>query len=133
MARAIASGVISWKTIRLVGTLGLSSWSRCPAMVWDLDGDSTMTSLVPWPSPAAALALLAPALAVPAWPLPVRPALAGALAALAVAAAFVFVVSVLAGTLFPSSHPRRDRLRYPWSRAALQLQPSARFGVFPYI
>ena len=32
MARAIASGVISWKTIRLVGTLGLSSWSRCQAM-----------------------------------------------------------------------------------------------------
>ena len=55
------------------------------------------------------------------------------LLALAVAAAFVFAVSVLAGTLFPSSHPRRDRLRYPWSHAALQLQPSARFGVFPQV
>src|ERR1039458_5347353 len=32
MARAIASGVISWKTIRLVGTVGLSSSSRCQAM-----------------------------------------------------------------------------------------------------
>ncbi len=32
MARAIASGVISWKTIRLCGTFGLSSSSRCQAM-----------------------------------------------------------------------------------------------------
>src|SRR6266446_6584895 len=90
-------------------------------MVRALDGDSTMTSFVPWPSPAAAPALMAPALMAPA-PL-----------ALAAAAAFVFAVSVLAGTLFPSSHPRRDRLRYPWSRAALQLQPSVRFGVFPHV
>jgi hypothetical protein len=30
------------------------------------------------------------------------------LVALAVVPAFVFVVSVLAGTLFPSSYPRRD-------------------------
>ena len=51
--------------------------------------------------------------------------------ALAVVPAFVLVVSVLAGTLFPSSYPRRDRSRYPWSHAALQLKPSARFGVFP--
>ena len=44
---------------------------------------------------------------------PPRPALAGALVALAVVPAFVFVVSVLAGTLFPSSYPRRDRLTVP--------------------
>ncbi len=31
-ARVIASRVISWKTIRLTGTLGWSSWSRCHAM-----------------------------------------------------------------------------------------------------
>ena len=71
-------------------------------MVRALDGDSTMTSLVPWPLAAA---VLPPAALVP------PPLLA--LAALAVAAAFVFAVSVLAGTLFPSSHPRRDRLTVP--------------------
>src|SRR5271157_523445 len=74
-------------------------------MVRALDGDSTMTSLVPWPPVAAALALVVPALTPP-------PLLA--LAAFeAVAAAFVFAVSVLAGTLFPSSRPRRDRLTVP--------------------
>ncbi len=31
-ARWIASRVISWKTIRLTGTLGLSTSSRCQAM-----------------------------------------------------------------------------------------------------
>ena len=70
-------------------------------MVRALDGDSTMTSLVPRPSPVTAAPLLALAP-------PPRLALA-ALVALAVVAAFVFAVSVLAGTLFPSSHPRRDR------------------------
>ena len=30
--RAIASRVISWKTIRLTGTFGFSSSSRCQAM-----------------------------------------------------------------------------------------------------
>jgi len=75
-------------------------------MVLALDGDSTMTSLVPRPSPVTAAPLLVLAL-------PPRPALAGALVALAVVAAFVFAVSVLAGTLFPSSHPRRDRLTVP--------------------
>ena len=64
-------------------------------MVLALDGDSTMTSLVPWPSAGAAL----PRAAVVLLPL----------VALAVVAAFVFAVSVLAGTLFPSSYPRRDR------------------------
>src|SRR5271157_593813 len=67
-------------------------------MVRALDGDSTMTSLVPWPPVAAALALVVPALTPP-------PLLA--------LAAFVFAVSVLTGTLFPSSHPRRDRLTVP--------------------
>src|SRR5438067_8882389 len=66
-------------------------------MVLALDGDSTMTSLVPRPSPVTAAPLLA--LAPPAL----------ALVPLAVVPALVFVVSVLAGTLFPSSHPRRDR------------------------
>src|SRR5258705_7666989 len=68
-------------------------------MVLALDGDSTMTSLVPRPSAGAAL----PRAAVVLLPL----------VALAVVAAFVFAVSVLAGTLFPSSHPRRDRLTVP--------------------
>src|ERR1700756_2685256 len=68
-------------------------------MVRAFDGDSTMTSLVPRPSagtvlPRAAVALLP-------------------LVALAVVPAFVLVVSVLAGTLFPSSHLRRDRLTVP--------------------
>src|SRR6266513_1808157 len=66
-------------------------------MVLALDGDSTMTSLVPRPSPVTAAPLLA--LAPPAL----------ALVPLAVVPALVFVLSVLAGTLFPSSHPRRDR------------------------
>ena len=51
-------------------------------MVLALDGDSTMTSLVPRPSPVTAAPLLALA----------PPALAGVLVALAVVAAFVFVV-----------------------------------------
>jgi hypothetical protein len=41
------------------------------------------------------------------------PPLLLAVLALAVVAAFVFAVSVLAGTLFPSSHPRRDRPTVP--------------------
>src|ERR1035438_5801848 len=65
------------------------------------DGDSTMTSLVPCPFPAAALAFLAPPL----------------LAFAAVLAAFVFAVGVLAGTLFPSSHSRCDRLTVPRGHA----------------
>jgi hypothetical protein len=68
-------------------------------MVLALDGDSTMTSLVPRPSPVTAAPLLALA----------PPALAGVLVPLAVVAAFVFVASILAGTLFPSSHLRRGR------------------------
>ena len=63
-------------------------------MVRAFDGDSTMTSLVPWPSPAAARALAVPALLPP-----LVPAFDGAFAAPAVAAAFVLAVSVLAGTL----------------------------------
>src|SRR5271166_4479393 len=74
-------------------------------MVRALDGDSTMTSLVPWPSLAAALALV-----VPAW-LPPPPLAFETFEA--VAAAFVFAVSVLAGTLFPSLHPRCARLTVP--------------------
>jgi hypothetical protein len=31
-ARSMASLVISWNTIRLTGTLGFSTWSRCHAM-----------------------------------------------------------------------------------------------------
>jgi hypothetical protein len=65
-------------------------------MVRALDGDSTMTSLVPLPPLAAAVGLVAPPLF-----------------AFAAVAAFVFAVVVLAGTLFPSSHPRRDRLTVP--------------------
>ncbi len=72
-------------------------------MVRAFEGDSTMTSLVPWPSPVSALDGLAPR--VPAF---------------GVAPAVVFVVAVLAGTLFPSLHPRVAVLRYPWSRAALK-------------
>ena len=53
-------------------------------MVLALDGDSTMTSFVP--------PLVLPLEAVPA---------------------FAFAVAFLAGTLFPSSHPRRDRLTVP--------------------
>src|SRR5208282_2683435 len=72
-------------------------------MVRALDGDSTMTSLVPWPSVAATLPpvvlVLPPPLAFETFE--------------AVAAAFVFAVAVLAGTLFPSSHSRRDRLTVP--------------------
>jgi hypothetical protein len=66
-------------------------WPRYPAIVLALDGDSTITSLVPWPFAGVAL----PRAAVVLLPL----------VALAVVAAFVFVVSVLvlAGTLFPSS------------------------------
>src|SRR6266852_3654518 len=64
-------------------------------MVLALDGDSTMTSLVPRPPPAVDLVLAVAALLPPLL----------ALLALAVVPAFV-----LAGTLFPSSHPRRDRL-----------------------
>src|SRR5262249_8399515 len=79
-------------------------------MVRAFDGDSTMTSLVPRPSPVTAAPLLAPLTALAP---PPRPALAGALVALAVDPAFVLVVSVLAGTLFPSSNPRRDRLTVP--------------------
>jgi Family of unknown function (DUF5703) len=41
------------------------------------------------------------------------PPLVLAVLALAVVAAFVFAVCVLAGTLFPSSHPRRDRPTVP--------------------
>ena len=61
-------------------------------MVRAFDGDSTMTSLVP--------PLLFAFEAVPA---------------------FAFAVAFLAGTLFPSWNPRRDRLPDPWSHAALQL------------
>jgi hypothetical protein len=69
-------------------------------MVRAFDGDSTMTSLVPWPFAGTVLRRAAVV------PLP--------LVALAVVAAFVLVVLVLAGTLFfPSSHPRRDRLTVP--------------------
>src|ERR1700722_10945969 len=74
-------------------------------MVRALDGDSTMTSLVPWPSPVAALALDPLGALVPPLLL--------ALAAPVGPPAFVFAVSVLAGTLFPSSHPRRDRHTVP--------------------
>src|SRR6266496_1292376 len=69
------------------------SWPRYPAIVRALDGDSTMTSLVPWPSPAAAFAFAPPPLFFEA--------------------AAAFAVVVLAGTLFPSLHPRRDRLAVP--------------------
>jgi len=79
-------------------------------MVLAFDGDSTMTSLVPRPSPVTAAPLLA--LLMAGAP-PLRPALAGALVALAVVPAFVFAVSVLAGTLFPSSHRVVTALRYP--------------------
>jgi len=68
-------------------------------MVRAFDGDSTMTSLVPRPFAGTVL----PRAAVVLLPL----------VALAVVPAFVLVVSVLAGTLFPSSHPRRDRLTVP--------------------
>src|SRR5271165_3213647 len=74
-------------------------------MVRALDGDSTMTSLVPWPPVAAALALVVTALA--------PPPLLALVAFAAVAAAFAFAVSVLTGTLFPSLHPRCDRLTVP--------------------
>src|SRR5215467_7223346 len=79
-------------------------------MVRAFDGDSTMTSLVPRPSPVTAAPRLAP---LTARTPPPRPALAGALVAFAVVAAFVLVVSVLAGTLFPSSHRVVTALRYP--------------------
>lgn len=78
-------------------------------MVLALDGDSTMTSLVPPPLPAAGLLL--------ALALPVRAA--------AFDGAFVvpvFVVPVLGGTLFPSSHPRCDR---PYRTFPVTRRPSA--------
>src|SRR5580704_5285872 len=74
-------------------------------MVRALDGDSTMTSLVPWPLPAVALAFDPLGALVPPLLL--------ALAAPAGLPALLFAVSVLAGTLFPSSHPRRDRHTVP--------------------
>jgi hypothetical protein len=67
---------------------------RYPAMVLALEGDSTMTSLVP--------PLLLTFEAVPVF-------------------AFAFAVAFLAGTLFPSCNPRGDRLATLWSPAALQL------------
>src|SRR5579859_1194336 len=190
MAREIASGVISWKTMRWVGTLGLSSSTRCqamaspsrsssvarrsssasfsrllsldtcwrlplwttysasklsstltpslahgsprylagisaalsgmsrmwptldsttyprpryPAMVRALDGDSTMTSVVPWPSADPALAFAPPVLA---------PAARGLLPV------FAFVVVVLGGTLFPSLLPRHDHPTVPSGHGA---------------
>src|SRR5689334_25168217 len=75
-------------------------------MVLALDGDSTMTSLVPPPLAVAAARLLALAL-------PVRAA---------VFAVPVFVVPVLGGTLFPSSHSRRDR---PYRTLPVTRRPSA--------
>src|SRR5690349_24997674 len=68
-------------------------------MVRAFEGDSTMTSLVRRPSAGTVLPRAAAVL------LP--------LVVLAVVPAFVLVVSVLAGTLFPSSYPRRDRLTVP--------------------
>ena len=73
-------------------------------MVLALEGDSTMTSLVPWPLPAAALALVVPAL---------LPPLLLAVLALAAVAAFVLVVSVLAGNALPVFASRRDRPTVP--------------------
>ena len=75
-----------------------------------------MTSLVPRPLPAAAFVLAAALLPPP-------------LFACAALADFV----VLAGTLFPSSYPRHDRLPYQRSHAAPQLKPPGRFGVFPRV
>lgn len=75
-------------------------------MVLALDGDSTMTSLVPPPLAVAAVRLLALAL-------PVRAA---------VFVVPVFVVPVLGGTLFPSSHSRRDR---PYRTLPVTRRPSA--------
>ena len=86
-------------------------------MVLALDGDSTMTSFVPWPLPAAALVLVLALLPPPLFAFEVL---------LTSPAAFV-----LAGTLFPSLHLRRNRRPYPWSHAAPQLKPSSRFSVFP--
>src|SRR5947209_9554388 len=80
-------------------------------MVRALDGDSTMTSLVPPPLPGAP------------WPAPVlRAAFGGALAAPAAVPVFVFAVPVLGGTLFPSSHLRRDR---PYRTLPVTRRPSA--------
>src|ERR1700744_4470670 len=86
-------------------------------MVRALDGDSTMTSLVPWPLPVEVAAVFALA------PLPLFAPLRGLaalvlvfaalLAPLAPLAVLVVLVVVLAGTFFPSSPPRRDRLTVP--------------------
>src|SRR5690242_21171356 len=79
-------------------------------MVLALDGDSTMTSLVPPPLPVAAALLLALAL-------PVRAAAFDGAFAVP-----VLVVPVLGGTLFPSSHSRRDR---PYRTLPVTRRPSA--------
>ena len=71
-------------------------------MVLALGGDSTMTSLVPPPLPAAAALL-------PVLALPVRAAAFDGAFVVPVFVVPVFVVPVLGGTLFPSSHPRCDR------------------------
>src|SRR3954454_8932835 len=82
-------------------------------MVLALDGDSTMTSLVPPPLAVAPLLALAPV---------VRAAFAAALAAPAAVPVFVFAVPVLGGTLFPSSHLRHDR---PYRTLPVTRRPSA--------
>src|SRR5579862_6712878 len=77
-------------------------------MVLALDGDSTMTSLVPPPPLPLVVAL------------PVRAAFDGAFAV--PVPVFVFAVPVLGGTLFPSSHSRRDR---PYRTLPVTRRPSA--------
>jgi len=46
--------------------------------------------------------------------------------------AFAFAVAFLAGTLFPSCNPRRDRLEDPMVTRRPSAVTAARFGVFPW-
>src|SRR5579863_5654163 len=88
-------------------------------MVRALDGDSTMTSVVPWPSGDAALAF-APLFLAAAARVPVP------------AFAVAFAVVVLAGTLFPSLLPRHDHPTVPSGQTPPHsCKPSTPSGVFP--